>query len=95
MEWNNFCLQLEEPTIIPIVQEFYLPLKEREATRPFYELESFVKVKGFNVLVTERCIYKFYDALYYYYDYVYKTDLNEFRNVDMKEILKFLTEGKE
>ncbi|MBA0696377.1 hypothetical protein Goari_002931 [Gossypium aridum] len=37
-EWTNFCLPPEEPKIIPIVQEFYVALKEREVTRPFYEL---------------------------------------------------------
>ncbi|MBA0804941.1 hypothetical protein Gohar_004493 [Gossypium harknessii] len=52
-EWTNFYLPLEEPTIIPIVQEFYLALKEREETRPFYELRSFVKVKGVKFLVTK------------------------------------------
>lgn len=28
-EWTNFCLPLEEQTVIPVVQEFYLTLKER------------------------------------------------------------------
>ncbi|MBA0550796.1 hypothetical protein Golob_021711, partial [Gossypium lobatum] len=66
-EWTNFCLSFEEPTIIPIVQEFYLALKKRETTRPFYGMQSFVK----------------------------KTDLKEFKNVDIEEILRLLTEGKE
>ncbi|MBA0686842.1 hypothetical protein Goari_014418 [Gossypium aridum] len=33
-------------------QEFYLALKQREATRPFYEMRSFLKVRGVNVSVT-------------------------------------------
>ncbi|MBA0611077.1 hypothetical protein Godav_011790, partial [Gossypium davidsonii] len=37
-------------------------------------------------------ICQFYDAPYYYSDYLYKTDLKEFKNVDMEEILRFLTE---
>ncbi|KAA3461854.1 DNA damage-inducible protein 1-like [Gossypium australe] len=49
-EWKKFCLPSEKPTIFCMVQEFYLSLKQREATRPFYELRSFVKVKGINVL---------------------------------------------
>ncbi|MBA0851467.1 hypothetical protein Goshw_020380, partial [Gossypium schwendimanii] len=57
-EWTSFCLPYEEPTIILVVQEFYLELKEREATRPYYELRTYVKVKGFNVLVTERKLCK-------------------------------------
>ncbi|MBA0751687.1 hypothetical protein Gogos_000594, partial [Gossypium gossypioides] len=52
-------------------------------------------VRGVNVLVTERSIYQFYDAPYDYCDYQYKIDLKEFKNVNMKEILRFLTEGKE
>ncbi|MBA0601298.1 hypothetical protein Gorai_004479, partial [Gossypium raimondii] len=31
-------------------QEFYLALKEREAIRSFYELQTFVKVRRVNVL---------------------------------------------
>ncbi|MFQ6662399.1 hypothetical protein Gotur_030244 [Gossypium turneri] len=52
-EWNKLCLPSEELIIILIVQEFYLALKQREATRPFYKIRSFVKVRGINVLVTE------------------------------------------
>ncbi|MBA0786111.1 hypothetical protein Gotri_027628 [Gossypium trilobum] len=48
-EWMKFCLSVEEPLIIPMVHEFYLAFKQREATRPFYEMCSFVKVRGVNV----------------------------------------------
>ncbi|MBA0864806.1 hypothetical protein Goshw_006358 [Gossypium schwendimanii] len=48
-EWTKFCLPFQEPTIIPIMQEFYLALKQREATRPFYGMQFFVKVRGTNV----------------------------------------------
>ncbi|MBA0766647.1 hypothetical protein Gotri_015669 [Gossypium trilobum] len=61
-----------------MVQEFYLALKQREATRPFYQLRSFVKVRGVNFLVTEMCIFQIYDVTYYYCDYLYKTNLKEF-----------------
>ncbi|MBA0696114.1 hypothetical protein Goari_002698, partial [Gossypium aridum] len=59
---TNFCLPPEEPTIIPVVQELNLALKEREATRPYYELQTSVKVKGVNILLTDRSICQFYDA---------------------------------
>ncbi|MBA0734386.1 hypothetical protein Gogos_018300, partial [Gossypium gossypioides] len=36
-----------------------------------------------------------YNAPYYNRDYLYKTYLKEFRNIDTEEILRFLTEGKE
>ncbi|MBA0816382.1 hypothetical protein Gohar_001049, partial [Gossypium harknessii] len=58
-------------------------------------MRSSVKVRGANVLVTERRIYQFYDSPYYYHDYMYKTDLKEFKNFDIKEILRILMEGKE
>ncbi|MBA0850671.1 hypothetical protein Goshw_004121 [Gossypium schwendimanii] len=34
-EWTIFCLAPEELTIIPVVQEFYLTVNEREAMRPY------------------------------------------------------------
>ncbi|MFQ6663063.1 hypothetical protein Gotur_030714 [Gossypium turneri] len=40
-------------------------------------------------------ICQIYDVPYYYCDYLYKTDLKEFRNIDTEEMLRFLTEGKE
>ncbi|MBA0816071.1 hypothetical protein Gohar_000772 [Gossypium harknessii] len=58
-------------------------------------MRSSVKVKGVHVLVTERSICQFYDAPYYYHDYLYKTDLKEFKNVDTEEILRFFMERKE
>ncbi|MBA0628920.1 hypothetical protein Godav_023550 [Gossypium davidsonii] len=94
-KWTNFSLPSEESTIIRIVQEFYLALKQREAIRPFYGVRSFVKVRGINVLVIELSIFQFYDAPYYYRDYLYKTYMKEFKNIDTQEILRFLTEGKE
>ncbi|MBA0792882.1 hypothetical protein Gohar_017343 [Gossypium harknessii] len=94
-EWTNFCLLSEEPTITPIVQELYLALKQREATRPFYGMQSFVKVRGINVPITKMNICQFYDAPYYYRDSLYKIDLKEFKNVDTEEILRFLIERKE
>ncbi|MFQ6667929.1 hypothetical protein Gotur_033778, partial [Gossypium turneri] len=58
-------------------------------------MRSSIKVSRVNVLVIERSICQFYDALYYYLDYLYKTDLNELKNIDTKEILRILMEGKE
>ncbi|MBA0624804.1 hypothetical protein Godav_010092 [Gossypium davidsonii] len=94
-EWKKFCLLVEKPLIILVVQDFYLALKQREAAKQFYEMHSFVKVKRVNVPVTEMSIFQIYDAPYYYRYYLYKTDLKEFKNIDIEEILRFLTEGKE
>ncbi|MBA0873664.1 hypothetical protein Goshw_005484 [Gossypium schwendimanii] len=69
--------------------------QNREVGRPFYEMRSSVKVRGVHVLVTERSICQFYDAPYYYPDYLYNTDLKEFKNVDTEEILRFFMERKE
>ncbi|MBA0694602.1 hypothetical protein Goari_004883 [Gossypium aridum] len=55
-------------------------------------MRSFVKV---NVPVTEMSIFHIYDMPYYYHDYLYKTDLKEFRNIDTEKVLRFLTKGKE
>ncbi|MBA0748102.1 hypothetical protein Gogos_004954 [Gossypium gossypioides] len=94
-EWTKFYFPSEEPVIIPMVQEFYLALKQRKVSRPFYEMRSFVKFRGVNVLVTEMSISQIYDVPYYYHDYLYKTDLKEFKNIDTKKVLRFLMEGKE
>ncbi|MBA0832876.1 hypothetical protein Goarm_017233, partial [Gossypium armourianum] len=56
---------------------------------------SFVKVRGINVSVTEMSIFQFYDAPYYYRDYLYKTNLNEFKNIGTEKILRFSIEGQE
>ncbi|MBA0765202.1 hypothetical protein Gotri_014450 [Gossypium trilobum] len=54
-------------------------------------MRSFVKVRGVNVPVTDMSICQIYDTPYYYHVYLYKTKLKEFRNIDTKEILRFLT----
>ncbi|MBA0746780.1 hypothetical protein Gogos_009269 [Gossypium gossypioides] len=94
-EWTKFCLPSKKPLIILVVQEFYLALKQREATRPFYEMRSFVKVREVNVSITEMVICQIYDVPYYYCDYLYKTYLKKFSNIDTNEILRFLMEVKE
>ncbi|MBA0701864.1 hypothetical protein Goari_020382 [Gossypium aridum] len=78
-----------------MVQEFNLALQQREATRPLYEMRSIVKIKGVNVPVTDMSICHFYDVSYYCRDYLYKADMKEFKNIDIEEILRFLTKGKE
>ncbi|MBA0556190.1 hypothetical protein Golob_026315, partial [Gossypium lobatum] len=62
---------------------------------PLAQLQKRSQVKGVKVSMTEMSICKFYDALYYYHDYLYKIDLKEFKNIDTEEILRFLTKGKE
>ncbi|MBA0730691.1 hypothetical protein Golax_025563 [Gossypium laxum] len=94
-EWNTLFLTLKELTIILVVQEFYLALKEREATGLYYEIRTHVKVRGVDVLVMIGSIFQFYDASYYYCDLMFKVDINQFENVDMEEILRSLIEGKE
>ncbi|MBA0642163.1 hypothetical protein Goklo_026601 [Gossypium klotzschianum] len=94
-EWTKFCLPFEELIIIPVVQEFYLALKQREVVRLFYKMCFLVKVRGVNVPVTEMRIFQIYYVPYYYRDYLYKADLKQFGNIDTEEILRILTEGKE
>ncbi|MBA0698867.1 hypothetical protein Goari_000550, partial [Gossypium aridum] len=94
-EWNTLFLTLKELTVILVVQEFYLALKEREATGLYYEIRTHVKVRGVDVLVMIGRIFQFYDTSYYYCDLMFKVDINQFENVDMEEILRSLIEGKE
>ncbi|MBA0710924.1 hypothetical protein Golax_010175 [Gossypium laxum] len=90
-QWTKYCLLDEEPLIISMVQEFYLGLKYSEASKLSYVMCSFVKVRGVKVSVTEMSICQIYDTPYYYRVYLNKTKLKEFRNIDIKEILRFLT----
>ncbi|MBA0868189.1 hypothetical protein Goshw_010072, partial [Gossypium schwendimanii] len=57
-------------------------------------MRSFIKVKGVNVSVIEMGICQIYEKPYYYHDYLYKTYLKEFKNIDTEEILRFLTKWK-
>ncbi|MBA0735245.1 hypothetical protein Gogos_019109 [Gossypium gossypioides] len=60
---EEFCFWNKEPpeelTIIPVVQEFYLAVNEREAMRPYYDMRTHVKdqSKGsfFPHLITALC----------------------------------------
>ncbi|MBA0693982.1 hypothetical protein Goari_004318, partial [Gossypium aridum] len=48
-EWTKFCLLAEKAIIIPLAQEFYLALEQKEVTRPFYEMRAIVKVRRVNI----------------------------------------------
>ncbi|MBA0812847.1 hypothetical protein Gohar_026780 [Gossypium harknessii] len=73
----------------------YLQQLQREAAKPFYKMRFFEKVIGFNVPVTKMSICQIYDTPYYYRNYLYKTNLKEFRNIDIEEVLRFLMARKE
>ncbi|MBA0851102.1 hypothetical protein Goshw_013169 [Gossypium schwendimanii] len=57
---------------------------------------KFVKtiVRGKKVHVTPRDICKFYNALYYENDFLENTDLTKFNDIDMDNIVKYLTEER-
>ncbi|MBA0859530.1 hypothetical protein Goshw_007842, partial [Gossypium schwendimanii] len=47
-------------------------------------MHSFVKAREVNVMLIEMSICQIYDAPYYYRDYLYKTHLKEFKNINTK-----------
>ncbi|MFQ6643105.1 hypothetical protein Gotur_018616, partial [Gossypium turneri] len=93
---SSLAIEFQEGDMDKYLQQLqsYTFIQEK-ASKPFYEMRSFMKVRGVNVPVTEMSIFQFYDAPYYYRDYLYKTDLKELKYIDTEEILRFLTEGKE
>lgn len=68
--------------------------KEREARRPFNEMRTYVTIRGIDVLVTPRVICQYYDAPYYFYDFLFKIDLCQFESINMEEVI-VLTKGRE
>ncbi|MBA0676987.1 hypothetical protein Goari_018417, partial [Gossypium aridum] len=90
---TTFYLTPEELAVILVVQEFYLALKERETKRPYNDMRAYVN--GVDVLVTPGRIFQYFDAPYYYCDFLFRTDLYQFKNIDMDEVVMSLAEGRE
>ncbi|MBA0756388.1 hypothetical protein Gogos_021012 [Gossypium gossypioides] len=49
---------------------------------------------GEGVLVTPRAIFEFYNAPYYEFDSIEESDLEYFRDINMDNVINYLTEGR-
>ncbi|MBA0710916.1 hypothetical protein Golax_010168 [Gossypium laxum] len=92
--WEPFCLIPKENVVIPIVQEFYVPLRDEETRRPHSVRWEMVTVWGKDVSFTPKAICEFYDAPYYEMNFLESTYLINFDNIDMDSIIKYLIENR-
>ncbi|MBA0585656.1 hypothetical protein Gorai_016424 [Gossypium raimondii] len=92
--WERFCLIPKENVVIPIVQEFYVALRDEETKRPHSVRWESVTVWGKDVSFTPKAICEFYDAPYYETDFLESTYLLNFDDMDMDSIIKYLTENR-
>lgn len=51
-------------------------------------------VRGEEVLITSREICEFYDILYYGKHFLNEIDLNTFKDIEMKDVVRYLTQGR-
>lgn len=51
-------------------------------------------MRGEEVPITLDEIYKFYNIPYYEEYYIDTIDLNKFSNINMEDVMKFLTQGR-
>ncbi|KAH1064100.1 hypothetical protein J1N35_029087, partial [Gossypium stocksii] len=76
-------------------QEFYASFRDQESKKPFdNEIWQNVTVKGKKVHVIPWEICEFYNAPYYEFEFVENSDLEYFRNINMYNIINYLTEDK-
>ncbi|MBA0798047.1 hypothetical protein Gohar_008684 [Gossypium harknessii] len=92
--WERFCLIPKENVVIPIVQEFYIALRDEETRRPHSVRWEMVTVWGKDVSFTPKAICEFYDAPYYETNFLESTYLINFDDTDMDSIIKYLTENR-
>ncbi|MBA0711076.1 hypothetical protein Golax_010308, partial [Gossypium laxum] len=51
--------------------------------------------RGEEVSITPKEICEFYNAPFYDKDFLSSIDLDKFENIDMKDVIKYLTQGRE
>ncbi|MBA0660713.1 hypothetical protein Goklo_012685 [Gossypium klotzschianum] len=76
------------------VQEFYASLRDHESRNTDDHILDIVSVRGIEVKVTLRIICDSFNASYYNEDFIDEINLEYFRNIDMDNIISYLTEGR-
>ncbi|KAH1129586.1 hypothetical protein J1N35_000964, partial [Gossypium stocksii] len=75
-------------------EEFYVSLWDQESKNAKGHIWDIVPVRGKEVRVTPRIICEFYNAPYYEKYFISETNLKYFWDIDMDNIINFLTEGR-
>ncbi|MBA0880362.1 hypothetical protein Goshw_001258 [Gossypium schwendimanii] len=63
-------------------------------TRPYDAIRETITIRGKEMRVTPREICEFYNAPYYENSFLDNTNLDTFRDIDMDDVVKYLTGGK-
>ncbi|MBA0855845.1 hypothetical protein Goshw_019979, partial [Gossypium schwendimanii] len=75
-------------------QEFYASVREKESKRPHGYIWEDITVRGEEVHVTLREICKFYNVSYYEAGFLDNIDLDNFKDINMDNIVNYLTKGR-
>lgn len=92
-QWEQFCVTPTRNAIIPVVKEFYASLKDL-IIRGYGKVIDDVIVRGEKVPISLTKICEFYNISYYEEDFVDSLDLDKFKNINMEDVVKFLTQGR-
>lgn len=90
---EQFCVTPIGTVVTPIVQEFYASLTDH-IIGGGYGIESTKVIVREEVLIFSKEICEFYNIPYYEEDYVENINFNMLGNVDMEDVIKFLTQGR-
>lgn len=82
----------KENIVIPVVQEFYASFKDQEMRNA--AIWETITVQGKQVHVTPKGICEFYNTPYYKNDFLENTNLTNFNDREMDNIINYLTEGR-
>ncbi|KAH1032019.1 hypothetical protein J1N35_044193 [Gossypium stocksii] len=80
--------------MVPIIQEFYASLWDRESRNTEGCMWDMVLVQGKEVRVTTRIFRDFYNDSYYENDFIDESNLKYFKDIYMGSIINFLTKGR-
>ncbi|MBA0568149.1 hypothetical protein Golob_005661 [Gossypium lobatum] len=64
-------------------------------TRPYDAIWETITIRGKEMRVTPREICEFYNVAYYENSFLDNINLDTFRDIDMDDVVKYLTEGKD
>ncbi|MBA0733151.1 hypothetical protein Gogos_017190 [Gossypium gossypioides] len=87
--WERFWMIPKDIAVVPIVQEFYASLRDQEFRSTKGHIWETVHVE-----VTPRIICDFYNSPCYEKDFIDEIDLEYFQDIDVDNIINFLTEGR-
>ncbi|MBA0711147.1 hypothetical protein Golax_010365 [Gossypium laxum] len=80
--------------VILVVKEFYASFRDQEMRKRQCESWDTITMRGEEVSITLKEICEFYDIPYYGKDFLNNTDLNTFEDIEMEDVINYLTQGR-